>query len=143
MNKNRLQGYLLITPLLIGCLLFYAIPFALVIQYSLSTSSGGSMSSNNVEVEIMGHDFSVTTRLAQHVAQQARDISGAEDIKISRDDDKPELQIVLDQDKLARHGLTTSEVGQAMRNRIYGNRNTKFKDPRVAYNKVVVFAQNP
>lgn len=108
-----------------------------VLEYTVTTSSGGSMSSNNVEVEIMGHDFSVTTRLAQHVAQQARDISGAEDIKISRDDDKPELQIVLDQDKLARHGLTTSEVGQAMRNRIYGNRNTKFKESGEEYDIII------
>lgn len=108
-----------------------------VLEYTVTTSSGGSMSNNNVEVEIMGHDFSVTTRLAQHVAQQARDIPGAEDIKISRDDDKPELQIVLDQDKLARHGLTTSEVGQAMRNRIYGNRNTKFKESGEEYDIII------
>lgn len=108
-----------------------------VLEYTVTTSSGGSMSSNNVEVEIMGHDFSVTTRLAQYVAQQARDIPGAEDIKISRDDDKPELQIVLDQDKLARHGLTTSEVGQAMRNRIYGNRNTKFKESGEEYDIII------
>jgi len=40
--KLSLQGYLLITPLLLGCLLFYAIPFILVIQYSLSTGSGGA-----------------------------------------------------------------------------------------------------
>ncbi len=108
-----------------------------VLEYTVTTSSGGSMSSNNVEVEIMGHDFSVTTRLAQYVAQQSRDIPGAEDIKISRDDDKPELQIVLDQDKLARHGLTTSEVGQAMRNRIYGNRNTKFKESGEEYDIII------
>jgi multiple sugar transport system permease protein len=41
-SHNTLQGYLLIAPLLLGCLLFYAIPFILVIQYSLSTGSGGS-----------------------------------------------------------------------------------------------------
>ena len=44
MKKKRetLQGWLLISPLLIGGLLFYAIPFILVIQYSLSTGSGGA-----------------------------------------------------------------------------------------------------
>lgn len=59
----------------------------------------------------MGHDFNTTTRLANEIAVKARQIPGAEDIKISRDDDKSELQVILDQDKLARHGLTTSEVG--------------------------------
>lgn len=38
-----LQECLLILPLLLGCLLFYAIPFILVIQYSLSTGSGDAL----------------------------------------------------------------------------------------------------
>ena len=41
-SKSALQGWLLVAPLLIGCLLFYAIPFVLVLQYSLSTGSGGA-----------------------------------------------------------------------------------------------------
>ena len=66
-----------------------------------------------------------------------RQIPGAEDIKISRDDDKSELQIILDQDKLAQHGLTTSQVGQIMRNRIYGFRNSKFKEDGEEYDIIV------
>ena len=42
-SHKTLQGYLLIAPLIIGCLLFYAIPFILVIQYSLSTGSGDTL----------------------------------------------------------------------------------------------------
>ncbi len=42
-SKSALQGYLLISPLLIGCLLFYAIPFVLVTRYSLSTGSGSAL----------------------------------------------------------------------------------------------------
>ena len=108
-----------------------------ILQYTVTTSSGGSMGSNNVDIEIMGHDFNTTTRLAQEIAMQARQIPGAEDIKISRDDDKAELQIVLDPDKLARHGLTTSEVGSYVRNRIYGFRNSKFKEDGDEYDIIV------
>ena len=109
-----------------------------VLQYTVSTSSsGGSMGSNSVDIEIMGHDFNTTTRLAQDIAVKARQIPGAEDIKISRDDDKAELQIALDQDKLARHGLTTSEVGSYVRNRIYGFRNSKFKEDGEEYDIIV------
>lgn len=43
-SKNALQGYLLIAPLMIGCILFYAIPFVLVVRYSLSAGSGGASS---------------------------------------------------------------------------------------------------
>ncbi|MDE5612310.1 MAG: efflux RND transporter permease subunit, partial [Odoribacter sp.] len=108
-----------------------------VLQYTVSTSSGGSMGGNSVDVEIMGHDFNVTTRLAHEIAQKARQIPGAEDIKISRDEDKSELQVVLDPDKLARHGLTTSEVGSYLRNRIYGFRNSKFKENGEEYDIIV------
>ena len=109
-----------------------------VLQYTVSTSSsGGSMGGNSVDIEIMGHDFNTTTRLANEIAVKARQIPGAEDIKISRDDDKSELQVILDQDKLARHGLTTSEVGSFLRNRVYGFRNSKFKENGEEYDIIV------
>ena len=108
-----------------------------ILQYTVSTGGMGSMGSNTVDVEIMGHDFDVTTNLAQEIARQAANIPGAEDIKISRDEDKAELQIVLDQDKLARHALTTSTVGSYVRNYIYGSRNTKFKEDGEEYDIIV------
>ena len=110
-----------------------------VLQYTVTTSSGGSMGGNNVDIEIMGHDFNTTTNLAHLIAEKARQIPGAEDIKISRDEDKSELRIMLDQDKLARHGLTTSEVGSYMRNRIYGYRNSKYKENGEEYDIIVRF----
>ena len=108
-----------------------------ILQYTVTTSSGGSMGGNNVDIEIMGHDFNTTTNLAHSIAEKARQIPGAEDIKISRDDDKSELQVILDQDKLARHGLTTSEVGSFLRNRVYGFRNSKFKENGEEYDIIV------
>lgn len=111
-----------------------------VLEYTVSTSSN-SMTSNTVDIEIMGHDFDVTSRLANEIANKARDIRGAEDIKISRDNDKPELRVFLNKDKLARHALTTSEVGQALRNRIYGFRNSKFKEDGEEYDIIVRFEE--
>ncbi|MCM1031921.1 MAG: efflux RND transporter permease subunit [Oscillibacter sp.] len=111
-----------------------------VLEYTVSTSSN-SMSSNTVDIEIMGHDFDMTTRLATEIANKAREIPGAEDIKISRDNDKPELRLFLNKDKLAQHALTTSEVGQALRNRIYGYRNSKFKEDGEEYDIIVRFEE--
>lgn len=111
-----------------------------ILEYTVSTSSS-SMTSNTVDIEIMGHDFDITSRLASEIAQKARQIPGAEDIKISRDNDKPELRLYLDRDKLARHALTTSEVGNALRNRIYGFRNSKFKEDGEEYDIIVRFEE--
>lgn len=110
-----------------------------ILQYTVTTSSGGSMGGNTVDIEIMGHDFNTTTNLAHKIATEARQIPGAEDIKVSRDEDKSELRVILDQDKLARHGLTTSEVGSYLRNRIYGYRNSKYKENGEEYDIIVRF----
>lgn len=111
-----------------------------VLEYTVSTSSN-SMNSNTVDIEIMGHDFDMTSRLANEIAGKMREIPGAEDIKISRDNDKPELRLFLNKDKLARHALTTSAVGQALRNRIYGYRNSKFKEDGEEYDIIVRFEE--
>lgn len=41
-TKHIMTGYLLILPLLIGCLIFYALPFGMVIWYSFIKGSGHS-----------------------------------------------------------------------------------------------------
>lgn len=107
-----------------------------VLVYTVTTSSN-SMSSNNVDIEIIGYDFEQTNRLAAEMALKMRNIPGAEDINISRDDDKPELQLFLDQDKLSRQGLTTTQVANAMRNRVYGFKPTKYKEDGEEYDVIV------
>lgn len=108
-----------------------------VLQYTVSTGGMGGSMGNTMDIEIMGHDFNTTTNLAQTIAQQAHQIPGAEDIKISRDEDKAELQIALNPDKLARHALTTSQVGSFLRNNIYGFRNSKYKEDGEEYDIIV------
>ncbi|MCQ2973439.1 MAG: efflux RND transporter permease subunit [Bacteroidales bacterium] len=92
-----------------------------VTTFQVSTSSGGGgMGSNSVDVEIYGYDFDVTSNLAQQYADMLRTVEGAKDIKISREADRAELQIVFDKEKLSSHGLTSSAVAAYVRYRIYG-----------------------
>lgn len=114
--------------------------FPEVLEYEVSTSGGGS-TGNGVDVEIIGHDFNVTTNFAQEVARALREVPGAEDVLISRGDDKVELQVHFDREKLARHGLTTSAVGSMLRNSVYGYRNSKFKEEGEEYDIVVRLAE--
>jgi HAE1 family hydrophobic/amphiphilic exporter-1 len=110
-----------------------------IILYTVATSSGfgGGMGANNVDIEITGHDFDVTNQLATTIAQRMRGVTGAADVNISRDDDKPELQLHLDQERLATHGLTTAQVATALRNRIYGFQPTKYKEEGEEYDIIV------
>ncbi|MDR1755782.1 MAG: efflux RND transporter permease subunit, partial [Culturomica sp.] len=108
-----------------------------VLEYTVSAGNGGFGGSNTVDVEITGHDFNMTNTLAARIADMAKQLPGAGDVKISRDDDKVELQLHLNRDKLALHGLTTADVGMAMRNRMYGFRNSKYKENGEEYDIIV------
>ncbi len=113
-----------------------------VLEYEVSTGSSGSATSNTVDLEIFGHSFTETTNIANELAQKMRFVPGAEDIMISRGDDKTELQVYLDREKLARHGLTTSSVAMSLRYMIYGCRNTYFKEEGEEYDIIVRNEEN-
>ncbi len=93
-----------------------------IVEFSVSTSGGGGGmgTDNTVDVEVFGYDFDTTSRLAEQLRTAIQAIPGAENVQLSRKDDRPELQLVLDRQKLADNGLNTSMVATAMRNRIAG-----------------------
>jgi hydrophobic/amphiphilic exporter-1 (mainly G- bacteria), HAE1 family len=90
-----------------------------IVDYNVTTA-GGSMGSNTVDVEIYGYDFNTTGQLAEQIKTAIELIPGAQDVQISRKDDRPELQVVLDRNKLAENGLNTALVSTALRNRVAG-----------------------
>ncbi len=110
--------------------------FPEILDYEVSFGSNGS-TGNTVDIEVFGHDFSSTSQFAQELKAKLKTIPGAEDILISRGDDKTELQLHLDREKLARHGLTTSGVGALLRYYVYGYRQSKFKEDGDEYDIIV------
>ncbi|WP_430973231.1 efflux RND transporter permease subunit [Sunxiuqinia rutila] len=92
-----------------------------VVSSTISTSTQGlGGSGNTVDYEIYGYNFDVTNLYAEQVLDRLKRMDGAQDVTISRKNDKPELQIVLDRNKLSEHGLTTAQVSMFIRNRING-----------------------
>lgn len=89
-----------------------------VVTYTVSTAQGGS--SNTVDFEIYGYDFDETNILAAELKRKFQDIPGARDVDIDREDDRSEIQLVFDKEKLARHGLSSSVAAMYIRNRITG-----------------------
>lgn len=92
-----------------------------LISYNMETTGGFGMGgSNTVDIEIYGYDFNTTNAIGSEVKALVEKIPGAVDVKISRDEDKPELQVKLDKQKLALHGLSTAQAAAQIRNRVYG-----------------------
>ncbi|MCY1721592.1 efflux RND transporter permease subunit [Prolixibacteraceae bacterium Z1-6] len=110
-----------------------------IISYTVSTSSGMSFGggSNGVDVEIFGYDIKTTTRIANEIAGRLKTINGAADVKISREKEKPQLQVIFDRDKLSEYGLNTATASMAVRNRISGMIASKFREEGDEYDIVV------
>ena len=113
-----------------------------VINYTVSTSGGmGGGGGNNVAVEIYGYDFNKTNLLAEDLKNKFKEIPGARDIDIDREEDRAELQIIFDKEKLARHGLSTSAVSMYVRNRVNGFTAGYLKEDGEEYDIIVRLAE--
>ncbi|MGF1583725.1 MAG: efflux RND transporter permease subunit [Bacteroidales bacterium] len=93
-----------------------------IAYYTVSTDdgAGGGTGGSSVDIEIYGYDFGATSTLAHELKDKISNIPGAAEVKVSRKDERPELQLVLDRKKLASHGLNTAMVSVALRNRLTG-----------------------
>ncbi len=122
----------------------YISTFPEIVKYSVVAGDGGGMgmSSNTVDVEIFGYNFDQTTALANDIAEKVKKIKGARDVTISREKSKPELRILLDQEKMSQNGLNTATVSSMVHNRIVGMTASRFREAGNEYNIVVRFEED-
>ena len=109
-----------------------------IVNYQVS--QGGMMggSNNSLSVEVYGYDFDHTTAFAQDLKKRIEEnVPGARDTKISRDEDRAELKITFDKQKLALHGLSGSAVAMYVRNRVNGMLAGYLKEDGEEYNILV------
>ena len=91
-----------------------------IIEYQASLSSMGPGGGNTVDVEIYGYDFDITNQMAQQIIALTKELPGARDVFSDRDDDRPEIKILVDKEKASRHGLTSATISTYLRNRVNG-----------------------
>lgn len=108
-----------------------------IINYSVSTGGQGGGGNNNVSVEIYGYDFDQTNIYAAELKHRFQDLESARDVTISREEDRAELQINFDKEKLARHGLSTSQAAMYVRYRVNGMTAGFLKEDGEEYDIVV------
>ena len=114
-----------------------------IVSYEISTSNnmmGGG--ANTVDVEIFGYDFNETNKLADVYKAKINNIKGAKDIKLSREKDRPELQVIFDREKLALNGLNSAMVSTFLRNRVDGLIASKFREEGDEYNIELRYAED-
>ena len=109
-----------------------------LVNYQVSEGAFGGGSSNSLSVEVYGYDFNQTSAFARELQRHIEEnVPGARDAKISRDEDRAELKIVFDKQKLAYHGLNSSTVAMYVRNRVNGMTCGYLKEDGEEYDIVV------
>ncbi len=105
-------------------------------QYTVTPGGnmgGGATGATTVEVKVFGYDFNQANDIALDLKKKIAKIPGTRDVKLSREDLRPEYNVVFDRNKLAYYGLNGSTVSQAVRNRINGLTMTKYREDGEEY----------
>ncbi len=81
----------------------------------------GSMSgSSTVDIKVFGYDMDLSNEVAHDLMKKLEAIPGTRDVQLSRDELRPEYNVVFDRDRLSYYGMNSATASQAVRNRIDG-----------------------
>ncbi len=101
-------------------------------SFSVNTAGAGAFLTGAtgapVEVDIIGPDLEESYKIANQLKDYMVNLQGTRDVRIDIGDPRPELQLVLDREKLALAGLNTSLVGNTLRNNYFGIVATKYRE---------------
>jgi multidrug efflux pump subunit AcrB len=90
-------------------------------------------SSAPIDIEILGYDLEQGGAFAKKVADKLRASPNVTDVQISREENYPELDVVVDREKAGVLGLTEQQVAQAVLTSLQGNSQfapVPFTDPQ-------------
>lgn len=91
---------------------------------------GGPPQGKDVNVEIAGDDFDELVRISSEVKALIVDslkIQGIERLKSDLERNKPEIAIMVDREKANAEGISSAQIGMALRSSLYGAEATKMR----------------
>ncbi|PHX92089.1 MAG: copper transporter [Flavobacteriales bacterium] len=105
----------------------------------IEQESNGPPVGKAINIEIRGDEFEdlVTTASQLKKYLDNKHIAGIEELKSDFVSSKPEILIKIDRERANRFGISTAQIGMTLRNSIYGNEASKFKDKNDDYPIVV------
>lgn len=100
---------------------------------NMGFGSGGT----SLEMDVLGYNMKDADSVANQVAEIMRKTEGLRDVKLSRENYTPQLEVVFNREKLAMNGLTMNGAATVVRNRINGIITSKFREDGEEYDIVV------
>jgi multidrug efflux pump len=110
---------------------------------SVEKDSNGPPSGAPINIEIEGNNYGELIATAEKMRDfiNSKNIPGVDEIKIDVNKDKPGMQVIVDRKKAGELGVNTSQVGQQIRNSIFGAKAGVFKADGEDYDIYVRFNQ--
>ena len=112
-------------------------------QYTVTPGGQtGSMSgTSTVDIKVFGYDMEETNTVANDLKAKMAAIPGTRDVQLSRDDLRPEFNVVFDRNRLSYYGMNSSTASQFVRNRIDGLVASKYREDGDEYDIVVRYGE--
>ncbi len=105
------------------------------VQITVEQEKGGPPTGKPVNIEIIGEEFEELTATSKGLKRylDSLQIPGIEELKSDLITNKPEILIEVDRERANREGISSAQIGQALRGAIFGIEVSKFKDANDDY----------
>jgi len=94
---------------------------------------------SDVGVKIFGEDLEILARSGEEIARILQSIPGSADVRVQQVEGLPQLQIVVDRDKIARHGINVSDVNILIQTALAGTEVGRIYEGERQFDLVVKF----
>lgn len=105
------------------------------VELTVEQERNGPPVGKAINIEIRGDDFDKLVFAGKTLKTflDEKNIAGVEELKSDFISSKPELILRVDRERANRFGISTSQIGMALRNSIFGAEASKFKDENDDY----------
>ncbi len=113
-------------------------------EVSVNQEANGPPTGKPVNIEISADNFDVLVATSNNLKRylDSLQIAGVEELKSDFQSDKPEIVINIDREKANREGISTGQIGGALRTAIYGKEISKFRDENDDYDVTLRIAKD-
>ncbi len=88
----------------------------------------GTSNQTPIQVVITGPTFNDVYKGAKTMLEVVKKIPGTTDVRLSAEEGKPELRIVIDRKKMSLLGLSINDIGQNLRVALTGDNDSRFRE---------------
>ena len=111
---------------------------------SVEKDANGPPAGAPVNIEIEGDDYDELINVAERMREfiNSKNISAIDELKIDVNKGKPGMQVIVDREKAGELGLSTGQVGQQLRNSLFGAKAGIYKEDGDDYDIYVRFNED-